>query len=202
MPDRGINPMKDLKAIGKIKNETKKIVYFMGWLTHKIQKRGLPPPILVGGSALEIYTAGKYSSGDIDIVSSCREEIKKILLDSGFFSQQGRYFVSEKLGMFIEIPDSTLAGDYNKVKKLSISKNLEIFVIGIEDLIIDRLCACVFWRSENDCLHAKYLFHKFKNEIDIDYLKQKAKQEEVDKKLDEIISEYETISKKHKKTNF
>jgi hypothetical protein len=64
--------------------------------------------------------------------------------------------------------------------------SLSIKVIGIEDLIVDRLNACVHWKYETDCEWASYLIKKFENEIDWDYLKQEAGKEQVDAKLTEL----------------
>jgi len=52
-------------------------------------------------------------------------------------------------------------------------------VICVEDLIIDRLCACKFWDSVYDCGQAKMLARAYKKKLDKNYLQDRAKEEEV-----------------------
>jgi len=53
-------------------------------------------------------------------------------------------------------------------------------VVGIEDLIIDRLSASRFWKSQRDSEQANVLFRSFRDQIDIQYLRVRAKKEKVD----------------------
>jgi hypothetical protein len=56
-------------------------------------------------------------------------------------------------------------------------------VVGVEDLIIDRLAAAKHWKSHRDREQAKALFDSFKNQIDIQYLRNRAREERVDDTL-------------------
>ncbi|MGQ9488908.1 MAG: hypothetical protein ACUVRT_13540 [Armatimonadota bacterium] len=47
----------------------------------------------------------------------------------------------------IEIPDTDLAGDPERVVQIDLGEDLVVYCIGIEDLLIDRLNAAVRWRS-------------------------------------------------------
>ncbi|MGB9873838.1 MAG: hypothetical protein ACPLRS_02595 [Hydrogenobacter sp.] len=170
-----------LEKIKYEENELKKILLFMAWLNRKLKEKGIKKfPILVGGSAVELYTFGYYASGDIDLVFPKPEEIKSILLSTGLFRSEGRIMVSEELGLFVDIPDTILAGSYEKVRTIEIPELSEsIVVIGVEDLIVDRLNACVFWKSQGDCEIATYLYEKYKEHIDLSYLIQRLKEEQV-----------------------
>jgi len=170
-----------LKKVKEETNELKKLLLFLTWLNKKLKEKGSKAlPILVDGSTVELYTFGYYVSGGIDLVAQNREEIKNILLSTGLFKEKGRTLVSEELRIFVEIPDSVLAGSYEKVRTIKIPElNEEIKVIGIEDLIVDRLNACIFWKSQDDCEIAKYLFEKYKAEIDINYLLNRIKEEKL-----------------------
>lgn len=183
---------RELQKIKQSKREIEKLIFFMGWLTKKFKEQNLPPPVLVGGSALEIYTFGYYTSGDIDLVSERKDKIKEILLQTGLFKEEGRFFISEELELFIEVPDSSLAGSKEKIRVIKIpEEDLEFYIIGLEDLTVDRLCACLYWKSESDCLQAKYLLSKFKTEIDWKYLKEKAQSEGVKDLLEKFTGEIE-----------
>lgn len=59
-------------------------------------------------------------------------------------------------------------------------------MIGIEDLILDRLQACVHWRSEADCEWARRLMAAHRNDIDWVYLSQAAEKEGLKDRLDAL----------------
>ncbi len=179
--------MEWIERIKKTPDELEKLILLGAWLSEEAKGKGVNPPVIVGGSAVEIYTWGYYKSADIDLVGS-KEFVRSVLLSSGYFREEGRFFVSDELGLFVEVPDSTLLGSNEKVRRIKVSElDAEIYVLGIEDLIVDRLNACVFWRSEDDCTWAEYLLKKYRNEIDLTYLKERATQEKVMEKLESIL---------------
>jgi hypothetical protein len=49
-----------------------------------LEKRGIAPPILVGGAAVELFTASTVTTGDFDMVTPYREEFFEELLQVGF----------------------------------------------------------------------------------------------------------------------
>ena len=185
----------------KIKEETdifKKHLLFSVWITNTLKEKGYNLPIVVGGSAVEIYISPFYVSGDIDFVFPNRKEFEDIILSTGLFKKQGKNYISDELGIFAEIVDDELSGSLSKVREIKVEiegKEYAINVIGIEDLIIDRLNACVHWKSESDCELAQILLRGYEKELDIDYLQKRAKEERVENKLREIIEEIENEDK-------
>ncbi len=179
----------------KIKKENdifKKHVLFSVWLTQKLKGKGKNIPIIVGGSAVEIYASPFYVSGDIDYVFPDRKTFEEIIFSTGLFKKQGKNYISEPLGLFIEIVDGYLSGSLSKVRQIEVeidNKEYTINVIGLEDLIIDRLNACVHWKSESDCELAKILLEGYEKEIDFNYLLNTAKNELLENKLQEILKE-------------
>lgn len=133
-------------------------------------------PILVGGSAVELYTRGRATSLDLDLIG----DISQIapLLEGQNFKREGRHF--HKGLIYIEIPSDILHGERSAVFEYNDKK---IKVICVEDLIIDRLCGCKFWKSEYDCEHARMLFASYKNKLDIEYLESRARVEDVSELL-------------------
>ena len=132
---------------------------------------------------MEVYTGGVYSSGDIDLVYPFREHIRETLLSTGLFRQEGRLFISDELEIFLEIPGDKLWGDENRVLTLELGGGLKVRVIGIEDIIIDRLCACQHWDSRMDCELAELLLERYREELDWEYLKGRAAEEGVEEIL-------------------
>ncbi len=69
--------------------------------------------------------------------------------------------------------------DDNKVTELQIQINdeMKVFVIGIEDIILDRLRACIHWKSASDCEWGKRMFLLHHERLDIEYMKEMAKKD-------------------------
>ncbi|HOJ93008.1 MAG TPA: DUF6036 family nucleotidyltransferase [Dictyoglomaceae bacterium] len=144
-------------------------------------------PIIVGENALEFYTLGSYATADIDIVCNEIEEVAKILRDWDF-KKIGRHWFNPEIDIAIEIPDEFLAGDYSKVTTVEI-EGLTAYIIGIEDLIIDRLNACFYWKSPQDCEWVRELILLYKDEIDWEYLEGKSKEQGIYEALKRIKNE-------------
>lgn len=126
-------------------------------------------PILVGGSAVEFYTRGMAKSIDLDLIAD-RMVIAPLLLKQGF-KQEGRHFYKGRID--IEIPS-----DIFKERSIIVNyRGKKIRIVSVEDLIIDRLCACKFWDSIYDCEQAQMLIRAYKNKLDRQYLNQRAGQE-------------------------
>jgi len=146
--------MSKLERIASIENLADRKIYFMSLLTREAEKRDVQP-VVVGGSAVEFYTEGIYPSYDIDLVGN-RRIIGEILEKTFGFEPSGRHWINEQIGLYVEIPDSYLAGDKNKITTIRV-ENQPVYVLGLEDLIIDRIKACVYWKSRTDYEQARFL---------------------------------------------
>src|SRR2546422_1048270 len=56
----------------------------------------------------------------------------------------------------------------------------QVRIVGVEDLIIDRLAAAKFWKSQVDLEQAKALWKGFRKQIDLQYLRRTAREEKVE----------------------
>jgi len=155
----------------------------MGLLTQEVEKRNVQP-IVVGGSAVDFYTEGIYPSLDIDLVGN-RKIIGEVLENTFGFRPSGKAWINEQIGLSVEVPDSHLAGDKDKLTVIKI-EGLKVYVIGIEDLIIDRINGCVHWKSQTDCAQAQFMIKYYRDRLDFNYLKKKAKEEGILKVLREF----------------
>lgn len=164
----------ELEKIASIQNLVDKKAYFMSLLTREAQKKNIRP-IVVGGSAVDFYTEGIFPSYDIDLVGS-RKIIGDILENNFDFKRSGRHWISEEIGIYVEVPGEELAGNPDKITTIKVN-DLKLYVIGIEDLIIDRMAACSEWKSDTDCKQAQYLLGYYHSRIDFNYLNKKAKDE-------------------------
>ncbi|MGB9839493.1 DUF6036 family nucleotidyltransferase [Thermovenabulum sp.] len=181
-----------LQLLKKENNPLKKALILTAIITEMLRKKKVMP-ILVGGRALEFYTLGGYATKDIDLVINDRESAKEVLAKLGFTKRPGeRHWYNEEIDLAIEIPDEELAGSLEKIIKVEID-DLEVNVIGIEDLIIDRLLAAKFWQSVDDEEWATKILAIHYQRIDFNYLKETAIKNQVNDYLDKIINESRKI---------
>jgi len=170
------------------KDPLKKSLGVLAVITKALKPVGIKP-ILVGGRALEFYTLGGYATKDIDLVINGREQAKVVLTAMGFLQRPGeRHWYHEELDVALEIPDEYLAGSLDKLFIVEIN-GMEAFIIGIEDLIIDRLAAAKFWKSPGDAQWAAKLLALHAQEIDMKYLEKTARKEQVEDILVEVIKQ-------------
>jgi len=134
-------------------------------------------PILVGGSAVEFYTLGTCKSIDIDLLAD-RESLIKVLEEMGFSKIGRHWFYTKDIGIEI-VGDSAEGRRVNKI----LHEGKLIHVVSIEDLIVDRLNACKHWKSQYDCEQAQVLFNVYSEKIDLDYLKKRMVEEDVEMEL-------------------
>jgi hypothetical protein len=161
-----------LKMIAAEQVDFKRKMMFLGWLTEEMKKKDIDFTV-VGGEAAEIYSYGKYESADIDIVTKGSIEIREKLREIGF-QNQGKDWWSDDLRIFLEIPSSVLAGDETRVKVIDLGDGRSLRVIGVEDIILDRLAACKFWKYKEDCEIALHLLARYREELDMGYIEETA----------------------------
>jgi hypothetical protein len=113
------------------------------------------PPILVGGSAVELYTGGAYRSGDLDFVGSVPGAVADALVAAGF-RRSGRHWVHEGAQVFLEFPGSTLHID-DEVVDVRVGAS-RVRAISPEALLVDRLAAWQHWKSAEDAVNAWLLW--------------------------------------------
>jgi predicted nucleotidyltransferase len=164
-----INKAKQKLTELQSKSTFEKMVQTAAILTKLLDDKHIRP-VIVGGLAVEIYTRSDYTTVDIDMIVSDRNLAGEILIKLGF-TVEGRHWYHEGLMVSIEIPNDILEdADDSKVTELQISDELKIYVIGIEDIILDRLRACIHRKSSYDCEWGKRMFLLHHERLDIDYM--------------------------------
>ncbi|MFH1762080.1 MAG: UbiD family decarboxylase [bacterium] len=167
------NIRKEILKAAEIKDDIlKKHLFILGVLSDELFKISGKRPILLGGGAVEFYTFGGYTTGDIDIAFDNRSLFNKVAMDAGF-TKEGRHWFHKELDVAVEIPAAILINETAPLFEVDILGKI-CLIIGIEDLIIDRLNAYVHWKSEGDGEWAKNLVHLNKEKINWSYLNQKA----------------------------
>ena len=177
-----------LQRASIIENPLKRRLWILAVLTEALKSIG-ERPILIGGEALEYYTLGGYTTGDIDIALPSSKEVDSIFSELGFH-KEGRYWVRDDMDALIEAPTSDLEGEDAPLTEVEI-EDMRCYIIGIEDLIIDRLNGYVHWHWEDDRRWVKRLLSLHDQEIDKDYLFRKAREEKTEEALTRIYQELE-----------
>lgn len=134
---------------------------------HKIK------PIVVGGMAIEIYTRCGYFVEDIDIMMKNSRLLKSVLDKLGFVERGNHYFIPG-IEVGVEILPMDSAIDLDKISVVRIPSGREIYVIGIEDLVLDRLRIYFAHDSYFDYEWACRIYIIHRGIMDIDYLWERA----------------------------
>lgn len=156
----------------------KRRLYVLGVITLALAEDSpKAAPILVGGGAVEFYSLGGYATHDMDVVVANRERLDEVLMQLGFVRGRGkRHWYNESIDIAVEAHDTVLAGSMDRVCVIDV-EGLQVYVIGIEDLILDRLRAHVFWKSTADGEWAARLMTLHEPSVDWDYLSSEATRE-------------------------
>jgi hypothetical protein len=148
----------------------------LGALTARLAPLGIEP-ILVGGLALEVYTDGGYSTADVDLALPHTPEVDQAFADLGF-QKRGRFWVRPELDLLFEAPaPAGLPGETAPRTRLEVD-GLPFVLLGVEDLLLDRLRGWVHWKSSEDGRWAARLAALYAAQLDWSYLRSKAAAEE------------------------
>lgn len=128
--------------------------------------------VIVGGSAVSVYTAGAYVSKDIDVVGGERR-LAPTLRRWGFEAEERsgrRYWVRDDLGLLIDIIDrEDYVGLADSVRVES-TRFGPVRIAAVEDLIVRRLIFAKRDRSAKLLNQAVLLWIRFGRDVDEEYL--------------------------------
>lgn len=159
----------------RIKEPSLQRLYLVALVTKYLA--GRVRPIVVGGLAVEFYTGGAYTTGDIDLLYPDRKALGA-LLESWDFVREGRLWSLPEAGLWVEAPGEALGPDEDPSRVVRVrTGRLSAEMIGLEDLLIDRLNAYVHWKSEEDGLWAERMMAEHEDAIDWAYLRRRARKE-------------------------
>ena len=165
-----------LAALGRTANPTERRVHFAALLS-KVIGTSKADLIVVGGSAIEIYTSAEYTTGDIDVVAKMPENLKDILV-AWRFEKVGRVWANDELGLVVDIVNRFYTGDETRTQIVTTVYG-PIRVAAIEDLLVKRLASAKHWRMKGDLEHAKMLAVLYGDRIDWNYVERFASKYDV-----------------------
>lgn len=103
--------------------------------------------VIVGGSAIEVYTSGRTSSRDIDLVTPRRAAIRAI--ESWGFVPSGRVWRRQDWDLDIDLLGADLKGSRENLRKM-VTPYGPVSLLGVEDLLIKRLVELKHWPTSPD----------------------------------------------------
>ncbi len=162
----------------------KRRILFLAFLSEKLKENGVDS-ILVGGQAIDLYTAGTFATTDIDLLVNNKSVTEKLLNKFGF-GKQDAIWINRDLNIVIQIIPEPYSGDLGRLRKFKV-KEYELKVAAPEDLIVNRLYSAKFWKSNNnpqrDLEEAISLLKIFSDSIDNAYLDDQAKKNNIEEDI-------------------
>lgn len=128
-------------------------------------------PVVVGGSALEFYTRGSYLTMDIDLIVDGLREMERALTRLGFRKVGGASFHHEKALVVVDLPPEPLHGDPERVVEVDVDGHVA-YIIGVEDILADRLRAAAYWHDASSKEWAVQLMAAYWDRLDWPYLEE------------------------------
>jgi len=146
--------------------------------------------VLSGGCCVELYSKGRYTSDDIDLIdrfNGGHRKIKEVMKKLGFSEyKMKRYFVHPDTLLFIEFPRGPLGVGDAVVKEIS-SRKTETGILKLltpTDCIKDRLAAYYHWNDRQSLDQAVWV--ACENEFDIKSIETWSRKEGMDEKFSEF----------------
>lgn len=152
---------------------------FASLLTDYFNNRGITP-IVVGGLSVEIYTRNDYHTHDIDFVSDGWYLFDELLTKQLGFERTEREWYHVETEIAVEVPSNHLEGSPDRVYEILLPNGKKLYVIGVEDIIIHRIEGIAFSlkfpEDDEDYEWAYRMFLIHKDDMDLEYLVERAKQ--------------------------
>jgi hypothetical protein len=138
--------------------------------------------IVVAGSAVEIYTSGRTSTLDIDIVTP--RERAAAVIESWGFVRKGRIWRREDWKVDIDLLGARLTGSRNKLRTFE-TRYGPVRVAAVEDLLVRRLAELKHWPTTPNwrvglVKQVRILMAEYGDQMDEEYLGHVARRADVD----------------------
>lgn len=161
------------------------------FLCDALEKEGIEI-VLSGGCCVEIYSKGRYTSDDIDLIdryNGGHRKIKEVMQKLGFKEyKMKRYFVHKDTRLFIEFPRGPLGVGDAPVTQIAQQKT-ETGILKLltpTDCIKDRLAAYYHWDDKQSLQQALWVAEE--NIFDMDAVQSWSDHEDMMEKFSHFIS--------------
>ncbi len=181
------------KLLYQAANTEKKLerqLYVAAAISGSFEEEGIYA-VLVGGTVVEYYTAGGYTTADIDMVLPPLEkkEIERVMQELGFERfEDYRHWLHPKIPVPVEFPPGPLQIGHlpiQEVNEIEIGK-IKLKILRVEDILLDRLVMAQEWKDLQAQAQSEMLMDAHYVEMDWPYVHQKASQLGILKLLQKI----------------
>jgi hypothetical protein len=163
--------MTTAEEVGRILRSTPKsydrILYFGALLARESGSE----VVIVGGSAIEVYTRGDYVSGDIDI--RAERPAVRLALSHWEFLDQGRLWTRADWKIAVDVVGNRYTGDPYRATTISTPYG-PVQIAVVEDLFVKRLAAAKHWQVRAALVEAELLWRDYLDTMDVEYLDRQA----------------------------
>lgn len=171
------------EEFGEVVNQSKKLdrpekdLLITAFLSEKLSKL-----IIVGGAATSWYARGAYRTLDVDvIVANDVEELEEGLKELGFEKNRVWHFASADYAL--DVVSRTAKPERTRTYKVN---SYKVEIASPEYVIVNDLAGYKFWNLTSDLERAKLVYETEKDELDMDYLRKRAREENVEDALAEL----------------
>lgn len=170
------------RAISSATNHPERLLFLAALLTSTLRNTR-DPTVVVGGSAIEIYTSGKYVSGDLDLVASRREAIRA--LEAWGFKSEGRIWWHPDWKLAIDLVGPGYNGSLNRTQTIQ-TRFGPVRLAAVEDLLVKRLAEAKHFQRKEALDQAVLLASEYRVKMDGAYLDEFARKQDVLDILQEV----------------
>ena len=162
------------------KDKLERQIYVAAVISSAFEKKGIQT-VLVGGAVVEYYTAGGYTTADIDMILPPleKEEIETVMKELGFERfEDYRHWLHPDIPVPVEFPPGPLQVGHlliQEVNEIEVEK-IKLKILKVEDILLDRLNMAQEWKDLQAQIQAEMLMYAHYTEIDWPYVHQKSSQ--------------------------
>ena len=162
------------------KDKLERQIYVAAVISSAFEKKGIQT-VLVGGAVVEYYTAGGYTTADIDMILPPleKQEIETVMKELGFERfEDYRHWLHPHIPVPVEFPPGPLQVGHlliQEVNEIEVEK-IKLKILKVEDILLDRLIMAQEWKDLQAQIQAEMLMYAHYTEIDWPYVHQKSSQ--------------------------
>jgi len=162
------------------KDKLERQIYVAAVISSAFEKKGIQT-VLVGGAVVEYYTAGGYTTADIDMILPPleKQEIETVMKGLGFERfEDYRHWLHPHIPVPVEFPPGPLQVGHlliQEVNEIEVEK-IKLKILKVEDILLDRLIMAQEWKDLQAQIQAEMLMYAHYTEIDWPYVHQKSSQ--------------------------
>jgi predicted nucleotidyltransferase len=162
------------------KDKLERQIYVAAVISSAFEKKGIQT-VLVGGAVVEYYTAGGYTTADIDMILPPleKEEVETVMKELGFERfEDYRHWLHPDIPVPVEFPPGPLQVGHlliQEVNEIEVEK-IRLKILKVEDILLDRLIMAQEWKDLQAQIQAEMLMYAHYTELDWPYVHQKSSQ--------------------------